>query len=312
LDDREEQTPFKREFREEVAALLDEKGRKEFTIGIAGIGISFLFDQDLSELDVEATNRVFITDIGEDIKLHVHHGHVPELIKKEKIFDSGRTWAFYRSDGKYVLQNDALESGSSPNTYLVLEPDFKSGEVYIRNDAFNQDLVRDLLGYPLNQILMILLLSLGKGIVLHACGIDDRGCGYLFLGNSGHGKSTIAKLWFENHATVLNDDRIIVREKDGEFWMYGTPWHGDFRELSPKGLTIHKIFFLRPGEKNSAALQKGAEAVTMLLTRSFPPLWDKKGMAYTMGLCHRIVNKIPCYELSFEPDTRIVDFLRNM
>ena len=61
-----------------MAALLDEKVRKEFTIGIAGVGISFLFDQDLSELDVEATNRVFSTDIGEDIKLHVHHGLLPK------------------------------------------------------------------------------------------------------------------------------------------------------------------------------------------------------------------------------------------
>ncbi len=295
-----------------MAALLDGKGRKEFTIGIAGVGISFLFDQDLSELDVEATNGVFSTDIGEDIKLHVHHGHVPELIKKEKIFDSGHTWAFYRSDGKYVLQNDALESDSSPNTYLVLEPDFKSGDIYHSDDSFNQNLLHDPLGYPLNQILMILLLSRSKGILMHACGIDDRGSGYLFLGNSGHGKSTMAKLWFEKHATVLNDDRIVVREKNGEFWMYGTPWHGDFKELSPKGLTIHKIFFLHRGEKNLTVFQKGAEAVTMLLTRSFPPLWDKKGMAYTMGLCHRIVNKIPCYELSFEPDTWIVDLLRNM
>ncbi|MBL7178330.1 MAG: hypothetical protein ISS66_21110 [Desulfobacteraceae bacterium] len=292
--------------------MLDEKGRKEFTIGIAGVGISFLFDRDLSELDVEATNRVFSTDIGEDIKLHVHHGHVPELIKKEKIFDTGHTWAFYRSDGKYVLQDDALESGSSPNTYLVLEPDFKSGDIYHSDDSFNQNLLPDPLGYPLNQILMILLLSRSKGILLHACGIDDRGSGYLFLGNSGHGKSTMAKLWFEKHATVLNDDRIVVREKNGEFWMYGTPWHGDFKELSPMGLAIHKIFFLHRGEKNLTVFQKGAEAVTMLLTRSFPPLWDKKGMAHTMGLCHRIVNKIPCYNLSFEPDTRIVDFLRNM
>ena len=87
---------------------------------------------------------------------------------------------------------------------------------------------------------MILLLSLGKGILLHACGIDDDGSGYLFLGNSTDGKSTMAKLWFENHAKVLNDDRIVVKEKDGEFWMYGTPWHGDFKEISPQGLAVQK------------------------------------------------------------------------
>jgi hypothetical protein len=122
----------------------------------------------------------------------------------------------------------------------------------------------------------------------------------------------MARLWFEDHATVLNDDRIIVRERDGEFWMYGTPWHGDFKELSPKGLPIHKIFFLRHGENNSAITKNGAEAVSMLLTRCFPPLWDKKGMEYTMRFCHRLVNKIPCYELNFQPDGKIVDFVRNL
>jgi hypothetical protein len=104
----------------------------------------------------------------------------------------------------------------------------------------------------------------------------------------------------------------VVREKDGEFWMYGTPWHGDFRELSPDGLPIQKIFFLRRGEENEVVLKNGAEAVAMLLARSFPPLWDNKGMAFTTDLCHRMVSKIPCYELSFAPDAGIVDFVRDL
>jgi hypothetical protein len=158
---------------------------------------------------------------------------------------------------------------------------------------------------------MIILLSRSKGALLHACGIYDRGSGYLFLGISGHGKSTIAKIWFDNKSIVLNDDRIIIREKDGEFWMYGTPWHGDFKELSLKGLPIRKIFFLRHGEKNSAVPRKGAEAVSMMLTRSFPPLWDQKGMDYTLGLLDRMAGKLPCYELNFLPDKRIIDFVRN-
>ena len=292
--------------------MLTRKKERGFIISIGGIGVSFSFNQGLPELTMHAMDDEFITDVGEDIKLRVHHGHIPEMRGRQKIFDSGETWAIYESAGKYVLQNDTLKSDSSPDTFIVLEPDLRSGEVFTLNDAFDKNLIPDPLGYPLNQVLMILLLSLGKGILLHACGIDDNGSGYLFLGNSTDGKSTMAKLWFENHATVLNDDRIVVREKEGEFWMYGTPWHGDFRELSPTGLPIQKIFFLQHGKKNAAVPQTSAEAVSMLLTRSFPPLWDKDGMAFTMGLCNRIVNQIPCYELSFAPDTKIMDFVRNM
>jgi hypothetical protein len=292
--------------------LLAQKGQKEFTLGIAGIGISFLFDQSLSELGVEDVHDAFFTDLTAQIKLQVHHGHTPKMDSIEKIFDSGSTWAFYRSNGRYVLQNHALEPGSSPTVFAVLEQGLKSGDIYITHTSLEQHLPPDPLGHPLNQILMILLLSLNKGMIFHACGIDDRGSGYLFLGNSGDGKSTIAKLWFENEAVVLNDDRIVVREKNGAFWMYGTPWHGDFRELSPNGLPIQKILFLRRGEENEVVLKNGAEAVAMLLTRSFPPLWDNKGMAYTTDLCHGIVSKIPCYELSFAPDAGIVDFVRNV
>jgi len=292
--------------------LSGKKSKNVFTIGIANIGVSFLFDQTLSELGIEDINDVFLTDVSDEIRLHVHYGSVPELNRIEKIFDSGSTWAFYRRDGKYVLQDDRLIPASSPNVVVVLEPDPASGDVYIKNDFTKKSIFPDPLGYPLNQILMILLLSKGEGMIFHACGIDDGGCGYLFLGNSTHGKSTMARLWFEQHATILNDDRIVVRKKDSGFWMYGTPWHGDFKEFSPKGLEIHKIFILHPQGKNSAVPKNGAEGVAMLLARSFPPLWDHQGMVYTADLCHGLVEKIPCHELNFEPDTRVVDFVRSL
>jgi hypothetical protein len=293
--------------------LLNEKGLIEFTTGIAGIGISFIFDRNLSEFGVKNINNKFITDNSAEIKLRVHHCRIPEIKGKEKIFDSGTTWALYSSRAKYVLQDDSFESDSFLDKLIILEPDFKSGDVYFRNSIPNRDLFPDLLGHPLNQLLMIILLSLDKGVLLHACGvIDDNGHGYLFPGKSTHGKSTIAKLWSESGATVLNDDRIIVREKDGEFWMYGTPWHGTFNKVSPNGLPIRKIFFLRHGEKNSAVFKEGAEAVSMLLTRSFPPLWNQRGMDYTLGLLDRMANKLPCYELHFLPDKRIFDFVRNI
>jgi hypothetical protein len=148
-------------------------------------------------------------------------------------------------------------------------------------------------------------------MLIHACGIIDGERGYLFAGNSTHGKSTIARLW-KDQALVLNDDRIVIREKEGHLWMYGTPWHGAFDVVSPEGVPISKIFFLRHGAENFAVPQRGAQAGAMLLTRSFPPLWDRQGMQYTLGLCHRVTKEIPCYELGFVPDQSAVDFIRSL
>ena len=233
-------------------------------------------------------------------------------IEKKKIFDSGETWALCHSRGKYALQDESLESRSVPDKFITLEPGFKSGDIYIKKGNSRSISLADPLLYPLNQILTIILLSRHKGVMFHACGINDNGHGYLFLGNSTHGKSTMARLWSKDKKTVLNDDRIIVRKQDRNFLMYGTPWHGDFDGFALKALPIEKIFFLRHRDKNLAVPKKGVEAVSMLITRCFPPIWDKDGMDLTMDLCQRMARKIPCYELNFIPNEKIIDLVRNM
>lgn len=285
------------------------KNAHSFCIG--SVTISFFFDHELPRPKIVQETQSDLEGGAPQIELRVCYSPPPACNDKERIFDAGTTWALFRIKHNYLLQDASVCSGNQPNTFLILEEDMKSGVLYLNRDTFGDAYPSDPVGYPLNQVLMILLLSQGKGLLVHACGIGDREKGYLFLGNSGHGKSTMARLWHDKGASVLNDDRIVLREKDGAFWMYGTPWHGDFKEHSAEGLPIQKIFFLSRGRSNGISPKHGAEAVSMLLTRSFPPLWDKEGMAFTMDFCHGVTQKVPCCELRFVPDERVIDFVRN-
>jgi hypothetical protein len=170
-------------------------------------------------------------------------------------------------------------------------------------------LLPDPLQYPLAEVLMICLLAQGRGLMVHACGIDDDGHGYLFAGNSTHGKSTMAQIW-KDEACILNDDRIIIRKRGGRLWMFGTPWHGDYTGVSPQGVLLEKIFFLSHARVNSIYCFEGTAAASRLLTRSFPPLWHEEGMNFTLDFCAQVVSHVPCYELDFVPDKDIVDFVR--
>lgn len=279
------------------------KKKRKFNLGIAEIIISLISDNNNAGFCVDDAYKSFISEEEPEVILRIHSRHIPQYDSGKKVFDSGTTWRLLHKNNKIILKTISRTA--------ILQSDFKAGDIHVLEEGAGHRFPFPL-NYPLAEVLMINLLSKGRGALVHACGVDESGDGYLFLGNSNHGKSTIATLWSKKQATILNDDRIIVREKNGEFWMYGTPWPGEYKEVSPEGLPIQKIFFLRHGERNSVDPKNGAEAVTMLLARCFPAFWDKEGMDYTLGLCHRLVSKIPCYELNFVPDGNIFNFVKNV
>lgn len=61
------------------------------------------------------------------------------------------------------------------------------------------------------------------GLLLHGAAVMRAGAGYLFLGESGAGKSTIARLCAASGATVLGDEIVALRGGRKGPRLYGTP-----------------------------------------------------------------------------------------
>jgi hypothetical protein len=297
--------PLKRS-REMSDSLVRERRKGVFSLEAAGLIIAFILDPIAPVRDGGAGSE----SNPEEITFRVHRGHVPDVRKNKKVFDSGSGWSLTRGGHRHFLQDDTWQPGSSPGIFIAINQDLRGGDVYLKNPSDDERIYSELLGYPLNQILMIILLAFRKGMIFHACGINDGGRGYLFLGNSTNGKSTLAKIWHEQGATVLNDDRIIVRERNGAFWMYGTPWHGTFDKTALEALPVEKIFFLKHGTENRLFPKTGSDAVSMILTRSFPPFWDRQAMECVLGFLERLTNALPCRELHFIPDERVIKDIR--
>ena len=165
---------------------------------------------------------------------------------------------------------------------------------------------------PTLELLLIHYLVRQRGMIMHASGIDDDGRGMLFVGESGAGKSTLSNLWHQqNGAAIFSDDRVILREKDGEYWMYGTPWHGEARFVSPRSVKLERIFFLQHDHSNAVRSLNRADAVVEFLKASFPPFWDSDGVAFAMAFLSDLAEAVPCQALSFKPDASIVDFVKS-
>ena len=72
-------------------------------------------------------------------------------------------------------------------------------------------------------------IQLNHGLSFHGAAMVKNGLGYLFLGASGTGKTTVVRQWPGEH--VLSDDHAIVRRTKDGFRLFGTPYSG--RENTP-------------------------------------------------------------------------------
>ena len=218
-------------------------------------------------------------------------------------FDSGGTWKFY----KKTDHESFIVSGKRTFSFNEIEG---TGTIFIDKSEDSVATIRGLL-FPFDELLCVKLLANFSGIIAHACGIIDNGKGAVFIGASGNGKSTMAKLWInEPNCTILNDDRIIIREVDREFYAYGTPWHGEVPVCNQGKIPLQRLFFLQHADKNYTRKISPADAVTRLIVRSFPAIWDREGMNANLEFMARLTEEIPCYEFGFVPDKSAISFLR--
>lgn len=254
----------------------------------------------------------FVSDVKQGIKIRiVSNGPPQEIPLSARIFSSGSHWELYRLEQNYYYKIIAKEKGRNFISRLaVFPPDFNLGEIHIYSPVGDKDFP---LKYPLDQLLLINLASLSKGLLLHACGIILEKKGLLFVGSSGVGKSTIGGLLKKyRDITVLSDDRIVVRKGEDGFMIYGTPWHGTLPFSSPQKAELKKIFFLKKADKNEVTPLSLAESSLRLSANSFLPYWEDKFMSLSLSTIAELTAQDIFFELSFLPDKTTVDFLEDV
>ena len=284
--------------------------RSSIRIGDVSIGLTADSADDVEPTREMKRFRTSRTDC--DIDISVQWTDRLQDPSGRKLFDSGSVWILRENDGGFVFDFASPVFGRQPYKRLSVDREFTKARLLLNRECLGEGRRVYPLEYPLDELLVTNWLARDRGVEVHGCGLVDQGTGHLFLGHSGAGKSTTARLWTSHRAAdVLSDDRIILRKQSDEIWMHGTPWHGEAGFASPDKTKVKKIFVLEHGNRNEIIPLPQTRAVAELFARSFPPFYGHGPLAFTLSFLHQITNCVPCYRFRFVPDESAVSEILN-
>ncbi len=206
---------------------------------------------------------------------------------------------FYKEAEGFYLE--FAVNGRSPKVAsLRISGDFSSGTVEFADLSIGRFAIDNaaMLMYAFSTACL-------KTLEMHSSVTVCDGRAYMFLAESGTGKSTHSRMWLENipGSEILNDDNPIVRvHDDGSVKVFGSPWSGKtpcYRNASaPLGAMVQ----IRRSLSNAATPLSAFEAYALIASsssgfRGFTSMAD--GLHETIAA---IALNYPCFVLDCRPD----------
>ena len=183
--------------------------------------------------------------------------------------------------------------------WLVCTPGYREGTLHLSGFQAKAALDNSLM-------ILFTMASACLGTVLfHAAAVRLDGRGYMFLGKSGTGKSTHARLWLENipGAELMNDDNPAVRvNPDGTAMVYGTPWSGKTPCYRNIRAPLGGIVLLSQAPYNKIVPLKGIGAYAAVVPSVSGKRWDSHIADGLHETENALASNIPVWHLDCLPD----------
>ena len=221
------------------------------------------------------------------------------------------TWRFGRTQNEKLYMDIQYVPNQFWQPAAYLEPDFSNGLLFPKKYNANE-LFPYTWFFPIDEQLLLNRIAWLDGALIHCCGIQHQGKAILFCGKSGAGKSTTAELWPAAGATLMNDDRIIIRPRDEGYVASATPWHGTVQEINPAILPIAAVFHLHQAKEDRVEPIPYAQSVQRIMANAIAPFYFKTSMSRVMQTLSTAMQNVPSYHLHFTPDQGAVEAVKSV
>ncbi|MBO7418195.1 MAG: hypothetical protein J6U14_04590 [Bacteroidaceae bacterium] len=211
----------------------------------------------------EAVNQVaFSLSIGE--------GESLDYVEEIRQDDEGQEIVCgHTSEGNPVFAFSLLQLAAG---WLVCRADYFEAQLF--TTGYEQKFAVD------NALMVLFALATARQntALFHASTVMKDGISYLFLGQSGTGKSTHSALWLRyiDGTELVNDDNPVVRiTPEGKAIVYGSPWSGKTPCYRNVSYPIGGMVQLSQAPYNSIRRLGGVEAYVFLMLSISGKRWDK-------------------------------------
>ncbi|NLB66343.1 MAG: hypothetical protein GX803_07740 [Lentisphaerae bacterium] len=217
-------------------------------------------------------------------------------------------WAIWEDASDWII-HVGLQAPEEQRLSCRVTRDFTAAELWLHPAAWaSGDCIKPL-RYPLDQILAWGLLAKVGGVLLHASVAVRDGVGQVFTGRSGAGKSTIARLFEANGWRILNDDRVVVFRREGQWRVAGTPWHGSERYAEPDEVPLGNIHFLHQALTDRLEPMPESQIRMALLDVAAVPWFEDSWSQGILDGLNQLAQDVPCHKLFFRRTPDVVALL---
>ena len=299
----------------------------DFKINVAGIIIAFESDDPHLEYAASQDERFagfeYFGEKQSEVRFRIKYTkEIPRFKGDRKLlFGVEGHWNLYKLDDKVLYEYPERKTGDIERASL-LNQDMREGIIYVMKKdpgakpfVAGGQVIAEIEANFFQVFLLDYLTRYKIGMLVHALSVDDNGTKVLFMGKSGSGKSTLAKIYSQYQGVrIYNDDRAILKYEDGDVIFYNAPWTGayvqGYRPDQNDQFRIDKIFYIRHDNVNKMRRLSDSEAASTLFRHTFPAFWCREGLMDILALSASIAKTVPCLELGFVNDPKIVEFVR--
>jgi len=286
---------------------------RPLVLEIARIGLQVGVSDPTLRLIAEPAHVPFLVDApGTDcasVLLEAASGRAPRRRAGKTLFETGSVWRLEEVGDSHLLTFRSPIFGKEPYLSVEFDHDYRQGrgETLVGGPILTEGELHPFV-YPFDEVIFLARLSRGRGVLVHACGLALGERGLLFLGTSGAGKSTTARLWKERGGvTILSDDRIAIRAEASGYRIYGTPWHGEAGLEAPASVRLDAVFILDQAPRNRVLELTPSTAVAQMMVRAFPAMWDQQGLEFAVRFLADLTERVPVRRLQFLPEPSAIE-----